>query len=68
MLRSILPPIHDRELTLPRLELYAIAFDEISDETGAHYSAGAFVAWLKAELDTPTVASQRIRSGRRQEG
>lgn len=36
-------------LTLEDLEQLARIFDEISDETGARYSAVAFVAWMRAE-------------------
>ena len=38
-----------RNLSLEQLDRLARAFDEISDETGARYSAGAFVRWLRAE-------------------
>ncbi len=37
-------------VTLRQLEQLARAFDAISDETGARYSAGAFVAFVRDEL------------------
>jgi membrane-bound inhibitor of C-type lysozyme len=38
-----------RNLSLEQLDRQARTFADISDETGARYSAGAFVRWLRAE-------------------
>ena len=38
---------------LDALERYARAFDEISAEADAHYSAAAFVRWVKLETRPP---------------
>ena len=37
---------------LDALERYARAFDEISRESDAHYSAGSFVRWVRLETTT----------------
>jgi hypothetical protein len=39
-------------LSLEQLKRYAAAFDEMSDETGARYSAATFVEWLRLETST----------------
>ena len=39
--------------TLDALERYARAFDAISDEQDAHYSARSFVRWLRLETTAP---------------
>ena len=38
---------------LDALERYARAFDEISREQDAHYSARSFVRWLRLETTAP---------------
>ena len=38
---------------LTALERYAAAFDEISAEDEARYSAAAFVRWLRLEVADP---------------
>ncbi|HEX9738500.1 MAG TPA: hypothetical protein VGA91_04650 [Candidatus Limnocylindria bacterium] len=38
---------------LDALERYAAAFDEVSDESEAHYPAAAFVRWLRLEVADP---------------
>ena len=38
---------------LDALERYARAFDEISRESEAHYSARSFVRWLRLETAAP---------------
>jgi len=43
---------------LDALQRYAEAFDEVSDETGARYSAAAFVRWLKIEVSPPHEAER----------
>jgi hypothetical protein len=43
---------------LDALQRYAEAFDEVSDETGARYSAAAFVRWLKIEVSPPREAER----------
>jgi hypothetical protein len=43
---------------LDALQQYADAFDEVSDETGARYSAAAFVRWLKIEVSPPHEAER----------
>ena len=40
---------------LDALERYARAFDEISREQDAHYSARSFVRWLRLETTAPKV-------------
>lgn len=39
-------------------ERYARAFDEISREQDAHYSARSFVRWLRLEATAPTYGVQ----------
>ena len=39
---------------LDALERYARAFDEISRESDAHYSARSFVRWLRLEATAPS--------------
>jgi len=39
---------------LDALERYARAFDEISREQDAHYSARSFVRWLRLETAEPS--------------
>ena len=39
---------------LDALERYARAFDEISRESDAHYSARSFVRWVRLEATAPT--------------
>ena len=43
---------------LEALERYARAFDEISREQDAHYSARSFVRWVRLEATTPPRASR----------
>jgi hypothetical protein len=52
------PPAHLRTDTVSLAALRRLAgqFDEISDETGARYSAGAFVDWLRTELESREAA------------
>ena len=38
---------------LDALERYARAFDAISDEQDARYSAGSFVRWVRLEATAP---------------
>jgi hypothetical protein len=46
---------------LDALERYARAFDDISREQDAHYSARSFVRWLRLET-TPPAGHQRSTS------
>ena len=46
---------------LDALERYARAFDEISDEQDARYSARSFVRWVRLEATAPH-ASERHTS------
>ena len=39
---------------LDALERYARAFDEISRESDAHYSARSFVRWVRLETTSPS--------------
>ena len=39
---------------LDALERFAVAFDAISAEQDAHYSARSFVRWLRLEATAPT--------------
>lgn len=45
--------------TLDALQMYAAEFDEISNETGARYSATAFVRWVKLEATATRDAEPR---------
>ena len=45
---------------LDALERYARAFDEISREQDAHYSARSFVRWVRLETTAPKDAERRI--------
>ena len=45
---------------LDALERYARAFDEISREQDAHYSARSFVRWVRLETMAPKDAERRI--------
>ena len=44
---------------LDALERYARAFDEISRESDAHYSARSFVRWVRLEMTAPKDAELR---------
>ena len=44
---------------LDALERYARAFDEISRESDAHYSARSFVRWVRLETAERNVVRQR---------
>jgi hypothetical protein len=44
-----LTALRDGTLSVADLEHFARLFDEISDETGARYSASSFVKWLAVE-------------------
>jgi hypothetical protein len=44
-------------LGLGQLQRLAAAFDAISDESGARYSAASFAEWVRREIDGP--ASRR---------
>ena len=50
------PRCHRR---LDALERYARAFDAISDEQDAHYSARSFVRWVRLETTAPEDAERR---------
>ena len=41
------------------LERYARAFDAISDEQDARYSARSFVRWVRLEATAPNAAERR---------
>jgi hypothetical protein len=41
------------------MERYARAFDAISDEQDAHYSARRFVRWVRLETTAPEDAERR---------
>jgi hypothetical protein len=43
------PPVRDGELTIAALTRFARLFDEISADEEAHYSAAAFVRFVKSE-------------------
>ena len=43
---------------LDALERYARAFDEISDEQDARYSARSFVRWVRLETTAPSAAER----------
>jgi hypothetical protein len=45
---------------LDALERYARAFDQISDEQDARYSARSFVRWLRLETTAPRGQQRRI--------
>jgi hypothetical protein len=45
-------------LGLGQLQRLAAAFDAISDESGARYSAASFAEWVRREIDGP--ASRRV--------
>jgi hypothetical protein len=51
---------------LEALERYAHAFDAISAETDAHYSARAFVRWVRLEVTVPRDAERREARRRRE--
>ena len=57
------PPSRSATLcsTLDALERYAHAFDEISDEQDAHYSARSFVRSVRLETTTPRNSEQQSR-------
>lgn len=44
------PTASQTVISVANLQRQAEAFDAISLETGAHYSAATFVEWLKMEL------------------
>ena len=44
---------------LDALERYARAFDEISQESDAHYSARSFVRWVRLEATAPKYGERR---------
>ena len=44
---------------LDALERYARAFDEISREQDAHYSARSFVRWVRLEATAPKDGERR---------
>ena len=44
---------------LDALERYARAFDEISRESDAHYSARSFVRWVRLETTAPRGGERR---------
>ena len=44
---------------LDALERYARAFDEISSESDAHYSARSFVRWVRLETTAPKYGERR---------
>jgi hypothetical protein len=50
---------------LDALERYARAFDDISREQDAHYSARSFVRWVRLETtvrrDTPTLPTGKVQ-------
>ena len=46
--------------TLDALERYARAFDAISREQDAHYSARSFVRWVRLETTTPSYGERGI--------
>ena len=52
---------------LDALERYARAFDEISREQDAHYSARSFVRWLRLETTAPTYGHRGTTEGREAE-
>ena len=45
------------------LERYARAFDEISRESDAHYSARSFVRWVRLEATAPTYGQRGTTEG-----
>ena len=47
---------------LDALERYARAFDQISDEQDARYSARSFVQWVRLETTAPRDGERRIES------
>jgi hypothetical protein len=51
---------------LEALERYARAFDEISAEQDAHYSARSFVRWVR--LETAPIAHTLLTESRNQAG
>ena len=51
---------------LEALERYARAFAEISAETDAHYSARAFVRWVRLEVTVPRDYKRREAGQRRE--
>lgn len=62
---------HAPVLTLAQLDHMAAAFDRISDETGARYSAAAFAEYVRDELKAQSNRSmtrehQRVGARRRQ--
>jgi uncharacterized protein YerC len=42
--------VEAQRLSIPQMRAQARRFDQISEETGAHYSAVAFVEWLEREM------------------
>ena len=60
-----MPPMRDPGVidALDALERYARAFDSISDEQDARYSARSFVRWVRLET-TPKDAERRIAGQR----
>ena len=50
------PGVND---ALDALERYARAFDAISDEQDARYSARSFVRWVRLETTAPSAAERR---------
>ena len=49
---------------LDALEQYARAFDAISDEQDAHYSARSFVRWVRLETTAPRASDRRTEVAR----
>lgn len=56
------PPMRDSGVidALDALERYARAFDEISDEQDARYSARSFVRWVRLETTTEQRDGERM--------